>query len=73
MMPVVQQVRELLSGQADVVQIDIDKYPAIAAGEEIDATPTFILYRNGRQVWRHSGEIEGEALLARVERSLSGF
>lgn len=67
MMPVVEQVKELVAGQASVFQIDIDRDPGDAEANEVNSTPTFLLYVNDRETWRHSGEIDGNALLARIE------
>lgn len=70
MQPIVEQVKELLAGKAQVVQIDIDKYQDAAAEAKVDATPTFILFHDGKEVWRHAGEIQGEVLLNEVQRAL---
>lgn len=67
MMPVVEQVTELLDGSVPVYQFDIDKEKEKANEADIQSLPTFIIYRNGIQVWRQSGEMEGEALLAHVQ------
>lgn len=67
MAPIVEQIKELLAGQAKVVQIDIDKYQEAADEAEVNATPTFILFKDGKEVWRHAGEIDGEVLLAKVQ------
>lgn len=67
MMPVVAQVEQLLAGKARVAQLDIDKNQEAASEAGVEGIPTFILYVDGKEVWRHSGEIEGEALLAKVQ------
>lgn len=67
MMPVVQQIRELLAGQVDIYQLDIDQDQELANIEQVNATPTFIIYRDGRQVWRGAGEMEGQVLLSKIE------
>ena len=70
MAPVMDQIRELLDGQAPVVQIDIEKQQELADEFDIDSTPTFILFKNGEPVWRHSGEMDGNILLAKVQSYL---
>lgn len=70
MMPVVAQVKELLDGHAPVVQLDIDKNQAEADEASVRSVPTFIIYKNGQEMWRHSGEIDGEVLLSKVESYL---
>lgn len=70
MEPIVEQVKELLAGRATVAQVDIDKYQQAASEAHVDATPTFILFKDGKEVWRHAGEIDGEVLLGKVESQL---
>ena len=70
MMPVVQQVTELLAGRATVSTFDIDNSQAEADKVSVRSVPTFILYKNGDEVWRQSGEIDSETLLGKVESYL---
>ncbi len=68
MEPVVAQVKELLDGRVPVVQLDIDKNSAEADEAGVRSVPTFIVYKNRTEVWRHSGEIQGDVLLSKVEQ-----
>lgn len=70
MMPVVAQVKELLQGTVDVYQLDIDLNQKLATVEGIKSTPTFIIYRDGVERWRESGEIDGEVLLSKIQSYL---
>lgn len=70
MMPVVEQVKELLAGRANVYQLDIDRNEELASKEGVETVPTFIVYQDGKEMWRHSGEIDGEVLLAKIESYL---
>lgn len=70
MMPIVAQIKELLNGKADVYQFDIDEYAELAQTEGADSVPTFIIYKNGKEQWRESGEIEGQVLLTKIESYL---
>lgn len=36
----------------------------------MESVPTFIIYRNGKEMWRNSGEMEGEVLLSKIESVL---
>ncbi|MBD5314187.1 MAG: thioredoxin family protein [Duncaniella sp.] len=67
MMPVVAQVKELLDGKVPVFQYDIDKETAAADEAGVRSIPTFIIYDDGVEQWRHSGEIDGEVLLTKVD------
>ena len=66
MAPVVEQIGEMLEGQVKIVQLDVDSNGEAADAEEVTGTPTFILYKNGKQVWRQSGEMPGEVLLNKI-------
>ena len=70
MMPVVEQIKELLDGRADVYQFDIDKNQEAADSLDVESLPTFIVYRNGKEVWRQSGEMDGQVLLSKIESYL---
>lgn len=70
MMPVVDEVKELLDGQAALYQLNVDRNRQLADALQISGTPTFIIYRNGEEVWRHSGEIEGNILYEQAQRAM---
>ena len=67
MMPIVEQIKELLSGSAKIYQFDIDENAELASQEGADSVPTFILYKDGEEVWRESGELDGQVLLAKIQ------
>lgn len=69
MEPVVKQVEEILEGKCKVQQLDVDLNQEVCDKEKISGTPTFILYKNGKEVWRQSGEMPGRELLEVVERN----
>lgn len=70
MAPVMDQIKELLEGTADVYQLDIDLNQELAEVENIKSTPTFMIYQNGKLVWRESGEMDGQTLLYKVQSYL---
>lgn len=67
MAPVVAQIKQQLAGKVNICQVDIDKYAELADAEKVTATPTFIIYRDGKPVWRGSGEMEGQVLLDKIQ------
>lgn len=66
MMPVVDDVRALVSGKANVYQFDIDKNREFADALEVDGIPTFIVYKAGEEVWRCEGEVDGSVLVSHL-------
>ncbi len=67
MEPVVEDIKTLLSGEVQLYQLDIDENRDVADEQHIEGAPTFILYKNGEEVWRLSGEIDGNTLLAKIQ------
>lgn len=67
MAPVVEQVKELLEGRAAVVQLDIDLNEEASEKAGVSGVPAFIIYVDGEEVWTHSGEIDGNALYAKID------
>ena len=67
MMPIVRQIKELLTGKVDVYQFDIDENSELASKVGAESIPTFIIYRDGEEVWRESGEMDGQVLLTKIE------
>lgn len=70
MMPVVEQVKELVDGKAKIYQLDIDKNQESADAAGVNSVPTFIFYKNGEEVKRLQGETEGQNLLNEIESLL---
>lgn len=67
MMPIVDDIKELLGNRVPVYQYDIDENESLADRMGADTVPTFIIYRDGEEVWRYSGEIDGNALYGKIE------
>lgn len=68
MMPVVAEVKKELEGVAQVVQLDVDKEQEFANEAGVQGIPTFIVYKEGKEMWRQSGEMEGSSLLEAVRK-----
>lgn len=70
MNPIVQDVARQLANKARVVKVDIDKSPAASQQFQVSAVPTFILFKNGKSIWRHSGMLDKNSLLRVIETHL---
>jgi thioredoxin 1 len=70
MISTVDDVRETLAGRVPVHQFDIDVYTTEADEYDVETVPCFIIFRNGEEIWRKTGEMEGHDLLNRVEKYL---
>lgn len=67
MMPIVEEVKELTEGKAQIFQFDIDENQKLAEENDVETVPTFLLYKNGNLEWRYSGEMPGEELYNRIQ------
>ncbi|MDE6315473.1 MAG: thioredoxin family protein [Muribaculaceae bacterium] len=67
MMPVMDDVKEMLDGQVAVTQLDIDKNDDVAQACKVESVPTFIIYKSGVEQWRNTGEMESQELVGKVK------
>lgn len=63
MSPVIQEVAKEVSGKARIVKINIDKNTQAAQAYGVSAVPTFIIFKEGKVLWRHPGMIDKRSLL----------
>ncbi len=70
MMPIVSQIKEMLEGKVNVYQFDIDQNQELADSEGVQSIPTFIVYKDGTEMWRESGEMAADVLLAHIQKFL---
>jgi thioredoxin 1 len=62
MKPRLLDVAERLGEEVKVIPIDIDKEKELAEHFHIQSVPTLIIFKKGKQLWRHSGIISTHAL-----------
>jgi len=53
--PVLEQLKQNLGDQITIVKIDVDKNPALASQFQVKGVPTFMIFQDGKAVWRQSG------------------
>lgn len=70
MNPIIKEVAQAVHGRARVIKVDIDKSQAAAMKYNINAVPTFMIFKNGQSVWRHSGMIDKQSLLRTIESNM---
>lgn len=63
MKPILLDVAERMGDAITVLTIDVDKEKELATQHRIQSVPTLIIYKKGKQLWRHSGVISANALI----------
>ena len=69
MHPVLEELKGQIGEAARIVKIDVDQHEELAAKYRIQAVPTFIIFKKGEAVWRHSGVIKGSELKTVIEQN----
>jgi thioredoxin 1 len=69
MAPVLKEIKQEIGDSADIIKIDVDKNPQIAAALQIQGVPTFVLYKKGAILWRQSGAIPKNQLLQIIQKN----
>ena len=55
MIPILDELQAELGGRVRIVKIDVDEYTDLAVQMKVMGVPTFMLYRNGQELWRQAG------------------
>jgi len=66
MSPIVESVGKELSGKARVLKIDVDKNQALAGQFQVKAVPTFMIFKQGKVVWRNAGGVDKMTLIQQL-------
>ena len=67
MAPVLDALKAELGDRVRIIKIDVDKNIDLAAEMKVMGVPTFMLYRQGRELWRQPGVLTKEALKKVIE------
>ena len=63
MTPILKDLAGEMGEKVRIIKIDIDKNPAAAKAFGVRGVPTFMIFKNGKSVWRQSGAIPKSELV----------
>jgi thioredoxin len=70
LLPILSQVKTQIGDQIQVVEINSDNYPQLAAEHQVQALPTSILFQNGFPVLRIKGVLQADQLIQKLQKYL---
>lgn len=66
--PILLQVADQVDGKAKIIKVNVDKNPVAADHYGVRSVPTMLIFKNGKELWRHSGVLPQHEI-ARVLQS----
>jgi thioredoxin 1 len=66
MSPMISELAAQMQGKARIVKVNIDRNQDAARFYNIESVPTFIIFKAGRIVWRHSGTLDKTTLQQQI-------
>lgn len=67
MEPVISDIAHKMQGKAKVLKVNIDNNQQAANHYQVKGVPTFMIFKNGRIVWRTSGAVPEQQLTEAIE------
>ena len=55
MAPILKQLKAELKNSISIIKINVDTNQALAAKYQVQGVPTFMVFKQGKQIWRQSG------------------
>lgn len=55
MSPVLVQLANKMGDKVKILKVNVDKNPEASAAYQVQGVPTFMLFKNGKILWRQSG------------------
>jgi thioredoxin 1 len=68
--PILKELASELGDRVKVIKIDVDQNNAIASRFQIQGVPTLIIFKEGKQLWRHSGLISKQELYNQLMKNI---
>lgn len=67
MTPIIKELASDLGDEVRILKVDIDKNPGAARAFGVRGVPTFVIFKNGKPVWRQSGAMPKSELMRGIK------
>lgn len=68
MAPVLKELAGKMGDKVKILKVDVDKNPQAAQAYQVQGVPTFVLFKDGKVVWRQSGAMPMHVLQQTIEQ-----
>ncbi|AQS94235.1 thioredoxin [Polaribacter sp. BM10] len=68
MSPILKQVKDVLGDKVSIIKINVDKNQSLASKYQVRGVPTFMVFKEGKQLWRQSGVLQTKELVEIIKR-----
>jgi len=68
--PILKQVKDEFGKTVKIIKIDTDKNQPLSVKYQVRSIPTMLLFKNGKQVWRQSGVLQKNEIIAIIKQHL---
>lgn len=68
MNPILKQVKDVLGDKVSIIKINVDKNQSLASKYQVKGVPTFMVFKEGKQLWRQSGVLQTKELVEIIKR-----
>ena len=65
--PVIEQLEVEEQSRIELLKLDVDDNPKVSTFLEINSLPLFVIYKNGKSVWTHTGMLSKDDLKYQIE------
>ncbi|MBK8193581.1 MAG: thioredoxin [Lewinellaceae bacterium] len=67
MLPLLDELKAEMGDRVRIVKIDVDKNTDLAVRMKVMGVPMFVVYKNGRELWRQAGALPKDMLRKAIE------
>ncbi|WP_395062371.1 thioredoxin [Flavobacterium sp.] len=64
--PILKEVKDNFADSLSIIKVDVDKNQELAAQYQVRGVPTMMFFQSGKQLWRQSGVLSKQDIIATI-------